>query len=503
MPPQNPPPYPPPYQSGDPWKAQQRQRKAQQRLWKAQSRQQRAAYRGYHRSSIVGPILLVGVGVVALLMTTHRLNAAYFWQWYGHWWPLILIGAGVVLALESLAFSRYSRIRLGGGVVSLGLILAVLGVVAAHNNVNWSAIGEQLQFGDNVDLAQMFGKKHEASEQIEHALPADATLVIQNQRGDITVAIGTDDQMHLTLDKTVYSNSDADARQKLRSLEPLITSSGSVITLHMPSSDSQIADMTLTLPPSTAVQVRSSQGDVTVNDRRAAVTVNSNHGDVQLDNVVGAVHATMHEGDFSASKIQGDLTLSGHMNDLTLSQISGLVAMDGDFFGDVHLENLQGPVHLHSSRTDLQVAHLGGSVSLDSGDLTIDNAMGPIAITTRAKDVELHRITGDLRVHNSDGEVEVKALNPIGSINIENTNGTVEVTVPEDAKFSVEATAVDGEVHTDFNLSTENGNEHSIVSGSVGGGGPLLHLTAEKGDITLHKGGASPEPASVSEHAHH
>lgn len=68
----------------------------------------RAQYRGYSRHSLVGPLLLIGIGVVAFLMTTHRINAGYFWQWYGHWWPLILIGAGVVLALESLAVSGSS-----------------------------------------------------------------------------------------------------------------------------------------------------------------------------------------------------------------------------------------------------------------------------------------------------------------------------------------------------------------------------------------------------------
>ncbi len=92
MPPQNPPPY---YQSRAQWKAQRAQ-------WKMQSKVQRAAYRAsyrnYSRGSLVGPLLLVAIGVIALLMTLNRIHAAYFWQWYGHWWPLILIGAGVILA---------------------------------------------------------------------------------------------------------------------------------------------------------------------------------------------------------------------------------------------------------------------------------------------------------------------------------------------------------------------------------------------------------------------
>ncbi|MHB8301856.1 MAG: DUF4097 family beta strand repeat-containing protein [Acidobacteriaceae bacterium] len=501
MPPRTPPPpYPPnPAPPPDPWnnsrtqwKARQRALKAQQRQWRAQQKMQRVSYGGYYRratrGSLVGPIMLVGVGVVALLMTLHRIDAAAFWQWYGHWWPLVLIGAGVVLALESLVFSsQNAHIRLGGGVVFLGLVLASIGVVAAHNDVNWTAVGDQLQLGDNFDMAQVFGKKHEATEQIVHALPANATLVIQNPRGDVTISTGNEDQMQLKLEKTIYTGSESEAAQKLRELEPLITTSGSMVTVHMPTSDSQIADMTLTLPASAAVQVLSEHGDVTIAGRQAAVTVNSNHGDVQLESIHGAVHAAIHQGDFSARSIQGDLTLAGRMNDLTVSQVSGLVALDGDFFGDVHLEHLQGPVHFHSSRTDLQVGSLNGSVSLDNGDMTIEKATGPVSVGTHAMDVELHEVSGDVRVHNANGDVEIEAADPMGSMNVENRNGAVEVTVPTDAKFSVEATAVDGEVHTDFNLATENGNRHSIVSGTVGGGGPLIHITAEKGDITLRK----------------
>jgi DUF4097 and DUF4098 domain-containing protein YvlB len=485
IPPQGPPPYPP---SRAQWKAQRAQ-------WRMQAKMQRAPYRaqyrGFSRSSLLGPIFIIAIGIFALLMTMHRINIAYFWQCYGHWWPLVLIGAGVLLALESLAFSRYSRIRVGGGAVLLLLLLAILGIAASHNHVNWTAVGDQLDLGDNVDLSQMFGTKHESSEQITQSVPANATLVIQNPHGNVTIASSNettgDGQMHLALEKTIYSNSDSESQRKMQSMEPLITSNGSVMIVHMPSSDSQTADMDITLPANVALEIHAGHGDVTINGRQAPAAINADHGDVQLAGITGTVHATMHQGDFSASNIQGDLNLSGHMDDVTLSQITGVAALDGDFFGDVHLENLHGPVHVHSSRTDIQLAQLAGSVTLDGDDLTVDNAAGPVTVATEAKNIALHRVTGELHVHNSNGDVEVKTLNPIGAMNIENRNGSVQVTLPADVKFSVEATAADGEVHTDFNHSAQNGNDHSIVSGSVSGGGPLIHITAEKGDITLHK----------------
>src|SRR5487761_1204429 len=294
--PPNPPQYPP--TSRAQWKAQRAQ-------WKMQAKMQRGLYRGPARASLVGPMMLLGIGIVALLMTTHHINSAYFWQWYGLWWPLVLIGAGIILALESLLFSSYARVRLGGGVVFLGLILAVAGVAAAHRHVNWSAVGDQLDLGNNVDLAQMFGEKHQATEDVAHDLPPNATLIVQNPRGDVTFESGGDAQMHMKLDKTVNTNSTSEAEEKLRQMEPLITSSGSAVTVRMPSSDSQFANLTITLPPDVALQVRADLGDVTVTGRQAAVAVNSSSGDVQLDSINGEVHATMHQGDFAANKIEG------------------------------------------------------------------------------------------------------------------------------------------------------------------------------------------------------
>ncbi len=484
IPPQPPPsPYPPSRQQ---WKDQRAQ-------WKMQAKMQRAAwraqYRGYSRGSLLGPLFLILIGVFALLATTHRLNLAWFWQWYGHWWPLVLIGAGVLLALESVAFASHSRVRLGGGVVLLMIFLAILGVAAAHNHVNWTAVGDQLNLDTN--LPQMFGAKHEAQEQIVHALPDNATLVIQNPHGSVTIGAADagagDDQMHLTLDKTVYTGSDSEARQRLQALEPLITSNGSVVTVHVPFNVNQSSDMNLTLPENVAVDIRAAHGDVTVNGRHAAVSVNADHGDVELKDIAGPVHAAMHQGDFSASNIQNDVNITGHMNDVTLSQVTGTSVLNGDFFGDVHLEKLDGAAHLHSSRTDIQLAKVPGSLSLDGDDLTIEDAAGPITIGTSAKDVALRRVSGALRIRNSNGSVEVKALNPLGAIDIQNSNGSVELTLPADAKFSLQANANDGEIHTDFNLTTQNNGDHSKLSGEVGNGGPTIKITADKGDITLHK----------------
>jgi hypothetical protein len=109
-------------------------------LIRAQREQMRYQMRGLRRTSILGPILLIAVGVLFLLIQTGRLDRRYFWDWYGHWWPLLLVGAGVVLlaewafdqfAVRTTPAPRYRR-SLGGGVFTLLLLFGITGVIAEH-----------------------------------------------------------------------------------------------------------------------------------------------------------------------------------------------------------------------------------------------------------------------------------------------------------------------------------------------------------------------------------
>jgi len=138
-----PPPVPPP--GYDP-RAQQRyfrdQARAQRAAMKAQADQIRYQMRGMRRGSILAPLLLIGIGVVFLLIQTGAIDRQRFWGSYGHWWPLLLVIAGVIVLAE-WAFDQYSlrnperpayRRSIGGGVVFLLIFLAITGVIAGHAN---------------------------------------------------------------------------------------------------------------------------------------------------------------------------------------------------------------------------------------------------------------------------------------------------------------------------------------------------------------------------------
>jgi DUF4097 and DUF4098 domain-containing protein YvlB len=161
----------------------------------------------------------------------------------------------------------------------------------------------------------------------------------------------------------------------------------------------------------------------------------------------------------------------------------------------VRLTQISETVGFKSSRTDFQVAKLDGTLDLDSGDLRATGVQGPTYLSTRNKDIRLDAISGELRLQDTNGSVEV-VIQKLGNIQIDNKNGEIQLSLPSQAAFRVEARAVNGEIESDFNeLKIENGEKQASASGSVGNGSITLRLNNEHGTIEIRKGSAGTPPA--------
>lgn len=479
--------YPPPSprearrQAKDYARAQRDQAKAQRHYW-------RAYWRGGRRPSIIGPLILLTVGVLALLVELGRVNGYALWDWYVRWWPLLLIAVGLILLAEYF-FDRkdpYGRGRVGGGIVFLIILLLIAGW-AAHGVRHW---GHRAGFDDN-NFWFMFGGEHDRDVQMDQAVPANAVVTVQNPQGDVTVRPSTDGQIHLQAHEVVHSGSDKETQKAFDAVHPQIAVSGENVTVSVPGYRASSVDLTLAVPEASAVTVNAGHGDVSVEGLKKNADVTDPQGDVKFDSIGGDVHARMHDGDFSAHAIGGQVFLSGHAGDVTLSEITGQATLDGEFFGDTHLEDMGGAVHFHSSRTTLDIPKLNGDLTLDSDDLSANGLSGPVRIVTRSKNIELTAVSGDLHIEDSDGDVNVTAAAPLGNVEIANRTGDVTLTVPENASFSVNATTSrDNDLNTDFPLQVTTSNGQKQISGSVGSGGGRLDLSVTHGDLSLRKGGA-------------
>jgi DUF4097 and DUF4098 domain-containing protein YvlB len=509
-----PPPYPPPPGPpyGSDWKYQRRVLKEQARAQRDILRAQREAYRyqarSMRRSSILGPLVLISVGIVFLLVQTGRLQGYRLWEWYGHFWPFLLVGAGIVMLIEwaydqhiqsDPTQPRYRR-RVGGGVFTILILLAFVGLVlSGARSDGRSKIFNGLSINqDNWD--EFMGDKHESDQTIAQAFPNGGTLVVNNPRGDVTISGTSDDnQIHVAVHKEVYTRSDSEADAKAQRLSPNINVNGNSVTLNVPGMEGGRAGLTITLPATAITTVNANRGDVKVTALKAPVTISANHGDIELSAITGDITARLNNSgsNIAAHSVTGALTVEGHSHDSTISDLNGPLTMRGEFFGDAHFERIRGPLKFHTSRTDFQLGRLDGQIDISSSAaLSTSEAVGPLTLTTHSRNITLDRVAGDVSVTNRNGSVDVTSAPPLSNVTVENRNGSVSITVPEQANFAYQFDATNGDIESDFSQvkSTEQDSRKNTVSGTIGKGGPLLRVTTSQGDVSLKKGSIMPLP---------
>jgi DUF4097 and DUF4098 domain-containing protein YvlB len=494
-----PPPYPP-YDPKTQWRIYREQQKAawraQRDAWKAQRYAMKSSYVGVYGPrvpSIVGPIILIAAGIVAFMVITGHIAGDQFWSWYGRWWPLLLIGAGLALLGEwALDLKRETPVRRGGSFVGIIILLAILGIGAT----GWHHMGPWFNdWGDhNGDFFNSFGLPEHDNEQrvLNSQIPANATVDIQNPRGDISITSGDGPNMEVQAHEMAYASSDEEAKKIFAAEAPDVKVTGSAVLVKSASSDRGRINLTVTVPKSARVTVTTGHGDVTAAGLGAGINVNAPHGDVHLNSIAGSVqiHLSNDKHDFSAHDVQGDIIADGQCNDLTLSEIKGKVAVNGEIFGEVHMENVTGNVHLHTSVTDLEVGTLPGDLTLNSDDLRVTEAKGQVRITTHSKDVDLSQIYGDSYVENRDGRIAVEPAGVYG-VEAKNSKGDVEITLPPNASANVNVRTHNGDIVSDFAMPSTEG-ENKTAAFQIGSGSSRIVLSADNGDVRIKKGSLIP-----------
>lgn len=508
-----PPPYPPP--AGTPFgfdprqqaRFAKQQRKVQERAQKAAFEAQRHAYRqqarAMRRSSILGPVLVIAIGVMFLLVRTGRISYQHFASWYLHWWPMLLVAAGVVLALE-WAFDQmprsngapYVRRGIGGAGVVLFLTLALTGAWAAGYPDAYDFIthGGLSINPDNVD--ELFGEKHQMTQPLDLDFPPGTMLAIDVPHGNVTIAgTSVDGKLHMILNKEVWTRSDDSVDSKAGELNPQTALTGSTLNVTLPSVRGATADVSISMPETGAVTINANHGSVNVSAMKAPVTVTANHGDVELDTISGTVNARINHNDasFTAHGVTGDVSVRGHAQDLTVTEVVGQVSLDGEFFGETHLQHLQGPVSFRTSRTQFSLMKLEGAVDISpDSELTGDQIVGPTILHTASRNIAFERVAGNIDVSNSKGSVDLTSSAPLGNVTVENRDGAVNLTLPDHAGVAIDAETRGGEVENDFGLSSTNQNERTSLRGAVGNGAAHVMIRTNHFDIEIHKGDVQP-----------
>ncbi|MFC6646811.1 DUF4097 family beta strand repeat-containing protein [Granulicella cerasi] len=500
--------YPPPYDRNSA-RAQQQAFRAQAKAFAYQQKQYaramrdqaRAQRRAMRRRSIVGPVILIALGVLFLLTQLGHLHWPEVFFWMGHWWPLVLIIAGIVMIGEWFYHrsrsENYYAPSVNGGVIFLLILIVSIGASAGWMDRHSDEIGHGF-FDANNGWSRMMGESHDFDDSLTESITPAQTLVLRNVRGDLTLTgSSTDNQVHLDLHKQVYAWQDSDAQEKADRLKPAVTNDSGQLLLAFPDIEGATNDLTVEVPHNVTVIVSTDRGDINVSQIHGSVSVTAKRGGVDLNGIAGPVdiHTSFDDANVSAHSITGQVTLQGRAGDLSFTDINGGLSLEGDFFGSTHVERVNGVTRFQTSRTQFQVARLDGELDLSGGaDFRASQVLGPVTLTTRNRNITLDRVEGRIQVNNRNGSVDIVNAAPIQGISVTNEKGSVDIGLPDHAGFTASVSTRRGDVENDFNLQQRETSGLTELHGPVNGGGATVSVTTTDGDITLRKASVEPLP---------
>jgi DUF4097 and DUF4098 domain-containing protein YvlB len=249
-------------------------------------------------------------------------------------------------------------------------------------------------------------------------------------------------------------------------------------------------DLEVTLPHGATIEGRGSNGDYDVNDVIGSVDITSGNAGVRLSNIGGNVKVDLQRSDIvRAVDVKGDVAIEGKGSDVELENIAGQVTVNGSYSGTLQFKNLAKPLHLESRNTDLRVAQVPGTITMDLGDLTGSNLIGPIRVVTRSKDIHLDGFTQSLELETERGDIDLKpGKAPLSKIDAKSRSGNIDLELPESAKFDLKATTSRGEARNDFGpaIQSETSGAGASLKGKVGEG-PAITLRTERGTVSVKK----------------
>jgi len=350
----------------------------------------------------------------------------------------------------------------------------------------------------DIDLPlfhESYSRTHELSPQ---ALPAGAHVVIDTDRGDISIHASDGSDLRIKTKQTTRAASQSASDEQTRNVEVVVDQNGNTFHVHPvrrgPGISPVTTDLTINVPKAASVDVSTGHGDIdVVGIVSGPLFVRSGGGDIKVEKAGADLTVVAQHGDVKISDVAGDVRLSGRGDDVDFSKIAGNASIEGAFVGSIRASSVAKTFHFASPWSDLTVTQLTGYLEADSSDIAITGADGPVKLASHNKDINVKDVAGKIEITNTRGDVKVSySAPPREDLNVTNQSGDMDVTLPGGSSFGVSAVSNWGEVASDFSsasLNISNQDSRGSITGQLGRPEPRIRLLTSYGTIHLRKTG--------------
>src|SRR3954471_16854985 len=403
--------------------------------------------------SIVGPLVLITIGILFLLRTTGVISFQGFRTWMVHYWPLLLIFWGVAKLLEHVWARQHGEPtpRLGAGAVVL-LVFVILFGTGVTRTADWNWRGISTDIGVDDDWENMFGNHYDFTDNFAQPVTGGSEIKVLSARGDISVTSSEDNQIHAIVRKSVRSDSQENANRVNESTHPKFIQQGSLWVLDLTSGDFDKArfDLDLQLPRQLALSMSTRRGNLSVSQRDGNVDLSTDHGNLSAENVKGATSLHIRSGSVNVKTVIGNVRVDGEVEDGSVSDVTGTLEFNAGYNGNVQLSHIGQRLHFKSVRTDFQLAKLDGEISMGHGDIRGTALAGPVKLDTRSNEVHFDEVSGAAEVQNRTGLVSIGPKTPVGKMDVNKVRGGIEMTLPSEIGFRLDAESRDGTIDVNY-----------------------------------------------------
>jgi len=422
------------------------------------------------------------------------------------------------------------------------LILILLGLCGVSLFALWQGYQMVNASGIHVNLST---KTVKATGMEEKTLKVNGPvdLVVQTNLGDdITIQTGSDGQVHILAEKTAWGSGEDDAQEMLKRLTIVTEQTGNKIkvTVQQPVEVNALhigpvggsVKFTITVPVETSVNLSSDNGDLNLAGTQGAAVLDTSFGEVNVKDVTGSLTVTTSNGKITAKNIQageypvnlqtdfgdvsvetvsaGDVTAKSTNGDLNLKNIEALgkldvrsdfggleirsshalaleahtsngkvLVKDADFSGEVNVSSDFGDLALEAVRSD------GMDLKTQNGQVTVSGAHGKIVAHSNYGNVEVSAEDANLTLTSDNGKIIFSGSLGEGEHTLQSDFGDIVLTLPAETALSFDLKTDFGKLKSDFPVTLSGEIEEKHWKGVINGGGALLKISTQNGNITL------------------
>jgi len=447
------------------------------------------------RGSIFGALLLISIG--ALFLWANLDPSVHPWYLIGRYWPVLIIFWGFSKLVDYLLLRGTPEagraVRLGAGdIIALIFILLVgTALTQATRRGFWNGI---IGVGvEDEDWARWLGNRYQFTEKLEQEIKTPGVLNLSNLRGSVTVIAQEGDRIQASVLKTIFAPDEAQAARRAQELEVSLepVAGGYELRWKTPRELRGLAraDLELRVPKQLSAKVETRRGDVRVAGLTGDVSISLASGTTEVTGIKGSVQVQVRGGSARVGSVSGDVEVRGQGDELDVREVSGEAKIDGEFSGPIRASKIGRQTRFVSRRTNFTAERVAGQLELIRGELNLRGVAGNVTLLAQDKDIYMDDLQGQVRIENRHGRIQLRfAQPPRQPLEVSNYSGDIELILPADSGFAIEARAPVGQIETDFTgptLRLRDENHTAALSGNYGTPRANIRLSTRYGSIRL------------------